>query len=314
MHYYFIDILRFIATLLITNSHYTPIWPISAMALGGSLGNTLFFGISGYCLSVKENSKFPQWITNRIIRIYPATAIVTTIMFVFVYKEVSGVGEFIHYFIYPTEFWFVSAIMVFYLLYYIIVKYFKKYIVHILIAVSLLYFIIYVFALDTSVWAIETASKFKWIYYFIVMMLSYWIKENNILEKIDKKTGKTIVISAVTMYVLLKIATGYIPMLNHVQFIFHVLSLIFMFGCMCWGFSVEKSIETFLTTSLGKICAYIGECAFEIYLIQTFCIRHFSKYKFPLNFFIVTTLILLSAILVHYLAGRISRKFKRKRG
>ena len=43
--------LRVIATFLITNSHFKNIWPISALASGGLLGDILFFAISGYCLS-----------------------------------------------------------------------------------------------------------------------------------------------------------------------------------------------------------------------------------------------------------------------
>lgn len=35
MRFYFVDLLRCVATTLITNSHYNEIWPVAAMATGG---------------------------------------------------------------------------------------------------------------------------------------------------------------------------------------------------------------------------------------------------------------------------------------
>ena len=56
----FINYLKFIATLLITNSHFGDIWPVSAMASGGLLGNILFFAVSGFLLfNIKDS--FPKW-------------------------------------------------------------------------------------------------------------------------------------------------------------------------------------------------------------------------------------------------------------
>ncbi len=46
----FINYLKLIATALITNSHFSDIWPISALASGGLLGNIIFFAVSGYLL------------------------------------------------------------------------------------------------------------------------------------------------------------------------------------------------------------------------------------------------------------------------
>ena len=65
--YYFINYLRTIATVLITNSHYSNIWPISDLAAGGLLGNILFIAASGFCLlNIKEN--FGKWYLKRIAK------------------------------------------------------------------------------------------------------------------------------------------------------------------------------------------------------------------------------------------------------
>ena len=43
---FFVDLLRALATALITNSHYGSVYPISILANGGLLGNIIFFAIS----------------------------------------------------------------------------------------------------------------------------------------------------------------------------------------------------------------------------------------------------------------------------
>lgn len=128
MYYYFVDVLRCIATILITNSHYNAIWPIAALATGGSLGNTLFFAISGYCLSNTQNTNFVEWMKKRVLRIYPAVWIVTLIEFAFLTPSIiHSIWDGVTYFIYPTQFWFVSASVLFYGLFYIIDKYLAKF-------------------------------------------------------------------------------------------------------------------------------------------------------------------------------------------
>ena len=49
--YSFISWLRLLATLLITNSHLGNIWPSSALATGGLLGNVIFFAASGFAFT-----------------------------------------------------------------------------------------------------------------------------------------------------------------------------------------------------------------------------------------------------------------------
>lgn len=74
----FVYWLRAIAAVMITNSHYADIWPISAMAFGGHFGNCIYFFLSGFCLYNIQES-FPRWYAKRIIRIYPALWIVAAV-------------------------------------------------------------------------------------------------------------------------------------------------------------------------------------------------------------------------------------------
>ena len=47
----FVIYLKALATILITNSHFDTIYPISQSSMGGSIGNSIFFWVSGFCLS-----------------------------------------------------------------------------------------------------------------------------------------------------------------------------------------------------------------------------------------------------------------------
>ena len=44
----FITFLRAIAACLITNAHYTGIYPTDLIANGGLVGDVIFFAVSGY--------------------------------------------------------------------------------------------------------------------------------------------------------------------------------------------------------------------------------------------------------------------------
>ena len=76
--YYFINCLRALAAVLITNAHYTNVYPISIIANGGLLGDILFFAVSGYCLYNIRLSLW-KWYKKRISRIYPSVIIVRVV-------------------------------------------------------------------------------------------------------------------------------------------------------------------------------------------------------------------------------------------
>ena len=64
-----ISFLRTFAALIIINSHCGSLYPISALAKGGALGNSLFFLMSGFLLYPLKLG-FSEWIKKRYIRLY----------------------------------------------------------------------------------------------------------------------------------------------------------------------------------------------------------------------------------------------------
>ena len=67
-----IDILKFIACIAITNSHYDEVYgPLYSLATGGAIGDILFFFASGFTIFLSNSGQFFDYYKRRIKRIYP---------------------------------------------------------------------------------------------------------------------------------------------------------------------------------------------------------------------------------------------------
>lgn len=80
---YAIDLIKFIAVIFITNSHFIPLYEDinKSFATLGVHGNALFFFASGYTLTLGKSMslQFKNWYKRRIQRIWP-TIIIWTIL------------------------------------------------------------------------------------------------------------------------------------------------------------------------------------------------------------------------------------------
>lgn len=117
-----LDILKFFAVVLITNSHFDNQYVYAkGLATGGAIGDALFFFISGYSLFLGRVGRFDNWYKRRIRRIYPSVfslAILTSML------HLSGYDMF-HVLLYGGE-WFVSCIMLYYIVLYFIRRFFVE--------------------------------------------------------------------------------------------------------------------------------------------------------------------------------------------
>ena len=181
--FYFIDYVRAFAAIIIINSHFDSLYPVPVLATGGAIGNALFFAVSGFCLWPIKN-RFGSWYAEKIIRLYIPTLIMTLISIVLGTYSLS-LQEYIFIFIWPTLFWFIGAIILFYPLYYFIQGVKKNWHFALLFFILfIVYFLYYFLLLDTSVWTIESGKIytvngfFRLIYYFVVMMIGKYFRIN----------------------------------------------------------------------------------------------------------------------------------------
>lgn len=118
----FIVLIRAFAAIVITNAHYTGVYPTDIIANGGLLGDVLFFSVSGFCLANTQGN-FGKWYLKRFIRVYTPTWLITicyTILGAYVVKEWKDLIEF---FIWPTHWHFVASIILLYIPLFFISKY-----------------------------------------------------------------------------------------------------------------------------------------------------------------------------------------------
>lgn len=295
--YIFIDCLKIIAIILIINSHCEALYPIKALATGGALGNSLFFICSGYCLNGYGNSKC-AWILKKIMKLYIPTLIVTLI---FYYQDNTF---WIKKYIWPTLFWFVGAILLFYVMYMIadkikIFSHFKLFFV----GTVIIYFIYYIVLLDTSYWVIEASGLdsvegcFKLIYYFFIMMLGGYLRRTDIRKNNTSIYKVTAILSVVLLYTT-KYLFMHFSILMHIQFI-NQICVIFFAVSMLLYFQNSCIFENLKGGKIKGILTKFSQLSLEIYLVQFIAIKWAANFLFPLNILIVCILILGMSIVLH---------------
>ena len=109
----YITVLKVLAACLITNSHYTGVYPLEIIANGGLIGDILFFAVSGYCLS-KVKGTCGKWYGKRLVRCYLPVMIITAVYMLLGYYTLENENAFWWY-VYPTYYHFVASIIVLYI-------------------------------------------------------------------------------------------------------------------------------------------------------------------------------------------------------
>ncbi len=270
-------LLRFLASLLITNSHLDRLYPIAALGTGGSLGNAIFFAVSGYGLTVSVRHKLPffAWYLRRILRVYPSVLVVTlAALLVGAHSVVVRVGDLLREFVFPTSFWFVGAIMVFYALAYPIIRSRSlKLVITSTVCACVVYSVWYGFFLDTRTWVVEGPGYFKWVFYWLVMMLGIALALKPEWLAIRPAVSRTLAALSLTSYVTVKvIVAGLLP---HLQFAVQLLTLLVVYALFA-VMSDETLVSGVVNGRAGAFVTFIGGLTLEIYLVQ------YSVYSNPM--------------------------------
>lgn len=119
---YFATVLRCLAACIITNSHYTGVYPTDLIANGGLLGDVIFFAVSGFCL-VNVRGNFFQWYGKRLLRLYPAVLLITlAYLLAGLFAAPENAAGWLRLFIYPTNYHFVASILFLYIPFYFVMR------------------------------------------------------------------------------------------------------------------------------------------------------------------------------------------------
>lgn len=289
-----ITLLKFFAAFLITWSHLDKCFPanLSFLATGGSLGNGLFFFISGFGLYYSSrNLKSISWFQTKFSKLLLPT-------FVFVLAKTIFNG----YINWETEFnhtWFVWAILAFYIAYHPILLFCKEHIFKIILVTYPVMFIIYaVLLLNRQDYFVDIANYyFKCTYYFQIFLFGGWVASKNASMKYNFKKD---LILFLLFYGAFNISKIYIK--GHTSlYPLQILSPLCLLPSIYYLF---KIFDTGLATKiihnriLSPAVFIISGLTLEIYLVQFSIITKDYNSWFPGNIPLILAVILLSSYLL----------------
>ena len=312
---FFITCLRAIAACLITNSHYTGVYPISEIASGGLIGDILFFAVSGYCLyNVKNN--FFSWYGKRIWRIYLPVTIITAFYFLInAYNYNAYLPNAFSWFLYPTYYHFIASIILLYIPFYFVCKIdlLRKNIQWIMSGIFVLALIYFIFFYDKTYYHIDVVEEwFIRVLFFESMLLGALFRDADKTFRNNKKHLPLYIAGAVLSfagYFLTKILCAG----KEYLFNFQIINWITIFAFLFFVFKVFSSLDNKLEKLpkwIKKAISFVAEITLEIYLVQNVIISALdTRFAFPLNWFAVTAAILAGAFALHFICKYIYKFF-----
>lgn len=310
---FYITVLRALASILITNAHYNNIYPIEIIANGGLLGDVIFFAVSGFCL-YNIKLKFPKWYGKRIIRVYPAVWIITIVYLALGLYNFNDMNIF-EYFIYPTYYHFVASIILLYIFYYIIMKndVLKNNIPKIMIGIFIVQVVIYVFLYDKTYYHIDVVREPMIRFIFMQsMLLGAWFRQKN--EKYENNFKKSDWIKLFVIFIMY-FASKLIFSKSQILVQYQIINQIILFITLYYSLKCFAGINTKILTLTGgvrKAITFLAEITLEIYVVQYPIIPMFAKLPFPINWVVVTTVILVSAYILHIISKKFINVVERK--
>lgn len=239
--------------------------------------------------------RFDNWYKRRINRIYPS---------IFAWALVASIFFNIHYdmkdiWLYGGG-WFVTCIMLYYVVLYFIRKYLfdKKHITFIL--VSLIIIVWYCFE-DVKTFFMYGNTYFKWAHYFLFMVVGAYIGANKIVLKSRPILDCSLLCVSVIFYYVMMFACK----MNSVIAQWQILSLIPLMGITIYLYKIcsTNKCKKKLEKHKGFVCAISGLCL-EAYIVQSPLFTDKMNSIFPFNLILTMIAILILAYVVRSL-GRV---------
>lgn len=304
--------LRFLAIICIANSHLDALYPVPALGTGGSIGNALFFMLSGYGLFLSQNSQksFFPWYRQRIVRIYPALLIATFLLIVVAQSawRTLDLFSYVKLFVWPTDYWFIAALMIYYVIFFIILKSQNyRYFLFGIFILTIPYVYFYLTVVDLSSYSIEGPGYFKWIFYLQTMFFGGYLAGKKSF------TGSSFVKEGLTLILLIGIYYGILILMSKFGgWWFQVITHLLMFPILFFSlrFSQSNAITSVMRAKyIGAAISLISLMTLEIYLIHG-NVRAFPFLQhafFPLNIVIFWIVTLSLSYVLYRLASAIRK-------
>lgn len=316
-YFYFITLLRAFAAIIITNAHYTGIYPSDLIANGGLLGDVIFFSVSGFCLANPKIS-FGKWYAKRLWRIYAVVWVATLAYVLLGAWEVNNAVDAVKWFIHPTKYHFIASITLLYIPLYFVAKLFSLNRRHYtllalgLFAVQLvLYFTIY----DTTYYHIDKVREpFIEFLFFQTMLLGLFYRQEctsgALSENLNvgcKKVLWALLLVLLAAYFASKMLFVKRASLSEFQILNQVILFVTLFVLFRCTYTLEPKLKEISNTKAWKVIEFLSDHTLEIYCVQYVLIDIVRGWAlpFPLNWIVLTTFILTAATILRWVSQRL---------
>lgn len=300
-----IDILKFFAALLITNSHMDLLYgKYSALATGGAIGDVLFFFCSGFTLFLGRLGRFDNWYKRRINRIYP-TVFAWAILSAFFFNQHQSMD----YTIIHGGGWFVTCIMIYYVVLYFIQRFLLHHLKWVFGIVTLIC-IVWYFIIDRPAnYNMYGATYYKWGHYFLFMLLGAMMGISQKQWSFNFKTDFIKLIGSIFIYYVILFTGRKYPLFSELQItsLIPLLFIVYYFYKICSSDALKK---WYTNKYIGWGIKLIGGLCLEIYLVQGTLFTDKMNHIFPINVLIMFFIIFVVAYLLRCVARIFSQTFK----
>lgn len=313
----FIVLIRAFAAIIITNAHYTGVYPTDIIANGGLLGDVLFFVVSGYCLANTKDS-FPKWYLRRFVRIYIPVWIITIIYMIFGAYTVNSIGNGISSFLWPTHWHFVASIIFLYIPLYFVSKYIemntKNYKMMVFVIFTL-QFVLYFTVYDHSYYHIDSVYQpmIEFLFFQSMMMGLHFRWRCNNQDYLNTKLRLGQLLLGIVLcgaYFLSKMLFVKCSTIADFQLLNQIVLGGFLYVLFQIFMALESKMQKIENTKFYTVTKFISDRTLEIYLVQYVILDYLKIGLFPFNWLLLTSTIIAAAVILRWLSQQIMTRIE----
>lgn len=313
----FIILIRALAAIVITNAHYTGVYPTDLIANGGLLGDVLFFSVSGFCLA-NTNGSFGKWYLKRFIRVYTPTWVITIIYILLGAYVITGWKDIIEFFVWPTHWHFVASIIILYIPLFFVSKYVEmnsKTYWTLSIGLWGIQLLLYLTIYDYSYYHIDKVREpmIEFIFFQSMLLGLYyrWRSDRN-KQSNTNYLQVAEVIFLLAVYFISKMLFVKYPELAPYQMLNQIILWYLLYVLFDIFMKLESRLHGIENSKLWACVKFISDRTLEIYLVQYVILDYCKIGPFPINWTILTGTILISAIVLRWLSQQIITRIRIK--
>ena len=308
---YSIDIIKFLAVFLIINSHSDIAYPkYDILATGGAIGDALFLFCSGYTLFLGQMRDFGNYYKRRICRIYPSCFACMALMMLLPWVGHDWSQNFRASFFKD----FINAIMIYYVLLWLIRKYLIKHLPWVFVFVGMVVIVAYIFFFP---YKHETGSKglygitsiFRWLPYFGINLMGAYLGIHRKELKYSLKWDTCKFFVCLFLFYSIQFAAKKMPSIAPAQ----IVTVFFLAGVVFYLYKIFNAhvFKRIYDSKWGNsIIMIAGGLCLESYLVQYCVITDKMNNIFPLNLIVIILGVLTLAYICRCLARLFSQTFR----